>query len=107
MKISRIVLLALFVAGIMMAGAGQTMAQDGKALYAQKGCVGCHGPDGKSMIPMYPKLAGQHSAYLVAQMKDFKSKKRTNGQAAVMVGMVAALSEGDMKKIADFLQSVK
>ncbi|MDX1443736.1 MAG: c-type cytochrome [Gammaproteobacteria bacterium] len=60
-------------------------------------CAACHGPDGNSPNPMYPILAGQHADYLVHSLKQYKSGARTNG---VMAGMVAPLSEQDMKDIA-------
>ncbi|HMS25852.1 MAG TPA: c-type cytochrome [Burkholderiaceae bacterium] len=63
-------------------------------------CAACHAPDGNSMIPVNPKLAQQHPEYLVKQLQEFKSGKRSN---AIMTGMVAALSEQDMKNIAAWL----
>lgn len=62
-------------------------------------CAACHGPDGNSPTPMYPKIAGQHAGYLVDQLKAYKSGARDD---AVMRGMVAPLSEQDMKDIAAF-----
>ena len=98
----------LLTAALLVLSGANAMAQDGKALYASKGCTACHGPDGKAPImPMYPKLAGQNSEYMFEQIKDFKANKRTNGQAALMVGMVAALSEAEAKAISDYLSKVK
>jgi cytochrome c553 len=65
-------------------------------------CAACHGADGNSMIPANPKLAQQHPEYTLKQLKEFKSGKRAN---AIMSGMVAALSEDDMKNIAFWLAS--
>jgi len=79
-------------------------AQDGKTLYNQKGCPACHGPDGSTALqPNYPKLAGQNAPYLLQQMKDIKSGARANGLTAVMKPMVAAVSEAEMQKIAEWL----
>jgi cbb3-type cytochrome c oxidase subunit III len=60
-------------------------------------CAACHGADGNSGTPTYPKLAQQHPEYIVKQLTEFKSDKRAN---AVMKGMATALSEEDMKNIA-------
>lgn len=80
------------------------MAQDGAQLYQSKGCVTCHGPKGdKPIMGAYPKLAGQNSEYLVAQLKAFKSQQRKSGQASLMWGMAAQLSEQEMKTISDWL----
>jgi len=41
-------------------------------------CAGCHGADGNSETPIFPKFAGQHAAYIAKQLHDFKSQKRPN-----------------------------
>ncbi|OYY91908.1 MAG: cytochrome c4 [Polaromonas sp. 28-63-22] len=60
-------------------------------------CAACHGADGNSGTPAYPKLAQQHPEYLVRQLRDYKTGTRKN---AIMQGMAATLSEQDMKNIA-------
>jgi cytochrome c553 len=62
-------------------------------------CVACHGADGNSVVPMYPKLAGQSANYLAKQLADFKSGARVD---PVMVGMVAGLSSADMDDLAAY-----
>lgn len=59
-------------------------------------CGACHGPDGNSAAPNYPKLAQQHPEYLVKQLTEFKSGKRAN---PIMLGFASTLSEEDMKNI--------
>jgi cytochrome c553 len=56
-------------------------------------CVACHGADGNSVAPANPILAGQHAAYIAAQLAAFKSGARPN---PIMAGMSAALSPKDM-----------
>ena len=65
-------------------------------------CEACHGVDGNSGTPANPKLAQQHAPYLLKQLQEFKSGKRAN---AIMSGMVAALSDDDMKNIAAWLHT--
>jgi cytochrome c553 len=67
-------------------------------------CLACHTADGSRGSPANPILQGQHPEYIVKQLVEFKSGKRKN---AVMAGMVAALSEEDMKHIAAFYASKK
>ena len=67
-------------------------------------CAACHGADGNSGTPAYPKLAQQHPEYLVKQLQEFKSDKRNN---AIMKGFASALSDEDMKNIAYWLTSKK
>ncbi len=62
-------------------------------------CAACHGADGNGVITLNPKLAGQHSDYLTKQLYDFKAGKRAN---AVMAGMVANLSDEDIKGLAKY-----
>jgi cytochrome c553 len=72
----------------------------GQALSAT--CQACHTADGTRGAPANPIIAGQHPEYLLKQLTEFKSGKRKN---AVMSGMVAALSEDDMKHLAAFYAS--
>jgi cytochrome c553 len=67
-------------------------------------CAACHGADGNSGSPAYPKLAHQHPEYLVKQLQEFKSGKRAN---AIMSGFAGALADDDMKNIAYWLTSQK
>jgi cytochrome c553 len=68
---------------------GDATAGQGKAA----ACGACHGMDGNSSDPQYPKLAGQHESYIARQLAHFKAGKRQN---PIMMGMAAPLSEQDM-----------
>lgn len=87
-----------------LAFAGQAVvagdAAAGKAKSAA--CAGCHGMDGNSAAPNFPKIAGQSAGYIAKQLADFKSGKRVD---ATMAGMVAALSEQDMADLGAFYAS--
>lgn len=73
----------------------------GQAISTQV-CAACHTADGSRGSPANPILQGQHADYLGKQLHEFKSGKRAN---AVMSGMVAALSEEDMRNVAAFYAS--
>lgn len=77
-------------------------AAAGKAKSAT--CAGCHGAAGISAIPMYPNLAGQKEAYLVKQIKDFKSGARKD---PTMNAMVAALTDADIANLAAYYAGLK
>lgn len=62
-------------------------------------CIGCHGVNGNSMVPSFPKLAGQSEAYLLKQLREFKTSDRID---AMMAGMVAPLTDADMQNIAAY-----
>lgn len=99
---------ALLVASMtMLAFAGATYAagnaEAGKTKSAV--CAACHGADGNSGAnPVWPKLAGQHPNYIIQQLNDFKSEKRTE---AMMAPMVAPLSEEDIADLAAYFSSQK
>jgi cytochrome c553 len=67
-------------------------------------CAACHGADGNSVIPVNPSLAGQLPSYLYKQLRDFKSGARKN---AIMAGIVAGLSDEDMRNLAVFFAAQK
>ena len=67
-------------------------------------CAACHGADGNSGTPAYPKLSQQHPEYLVKQLQEFKSGKRKN---AIMQGFAAMLSDDDMKNVSYWATSKK
>jgi len=82
-------------------------ADPGAALYTAKGCNACHGAEGKAPImSVYPKVSSLSEAYIVNQLKDIKSGARANGQSAVMKGVMAAVSDDDMAKIAKYLSAI-
>ena len=85
-----------------------TMAADGKVIYLQKGCLSCHGADGKTPIsPIYPKISGQNAVYLENQLKDIKDGKRNNGLSFSMKPFLTRLSDEDIKALADYLSKVQ
>jgi cytochrome c553 len=66
-------------------------------------CAGCHGETGEGR-GMIPRLAGQHSQYLLAQLKAYKSGIRKGGP---MPSIVGNLSDEDMKMLVNYLSSLK
>ena len=63
-------------------------------------CASCHGPDGNSVNPEWPKLAGQHARYTAKQIHDFKAGAARNN--ALMAPMIAGLSDQDVEDIAAY-----
>lgn len=104
MKLQSIMLAALSATMI----SGYAQAGDGQKLYAEKTCTACHGKDGnKTLMPDYPKIAGQNEAYIVKQMSDIKSGKRANGNSAAMKGVMVLVSDQDIKDIAAYVSKLK
>lgn len=69
-----------------------------------KQCVACHGEDGNSPTPNFPRLAGQHADYMFHTLKSYKNGDRKN---AIMAGIVAALSKEEMKNVSAFFAGQK
>ena len=101
----RVRVVAGIVGASMMVSVGVNAAGDAAAGKAKSAvCAACHGPDGNSSNPLWPNLAGQHAAYLVKQLKDFKSGARKD---PVMAPMAVPLSDKDMENLAAYYSSQK
>lgn len=92
-------LLTLGISGLAHA-AGDAAAGQGKIAM----CSACHNADGNSMVPNFPKLAGQGERYLLKQMRDIKSGDRP---VVEMTGMLDAMTEQDLADIAAWYASQK
>ena len=97
-------LLTLGVTGVAQA-AGTALVGDAAAGQAKTVvCGACHGPDGNSMAPNFPKLAGQGDKYLLKQLHEIKDGKRT---VLEMTGLLTNLSDQDLADIAAYYSSQK
>jgi len=74
---------------------GDAAAGEGKAVT----CGACHGVDGNSAVPNFPKLAGLGEKYLLKQMKDIRDGRRP---VAAMAGQVDNMTDQDLADIAAF-----
>jgi cytochrome c553 len=83
--------------GINSAAQAEGSIEAGEAKSAV--CAACHGPDGNSVNPEWPSLAGQHESYTVAQLHAFQEGRR---QDPLMSPMAMGLSEQDMRDLAAF-----
>jgi cytochrome c553 len=67
-------------------------------------CFVCHGVDGESSSPVFPRLAGQHAAYVERQLADYKSGRR---KSSAMQPMVEDLSAADFKVLGVYFETRK
>ncbi len=74
------------------------------AMFAEK-CEACHGAAGREPLEGYPRIAGQKHVYVLAQMKDIKSKARSNGQSEAMQTILDDVSDADMELLAAFVSA--
>ena len=64
--------------------------EDVKIIDEANSCVGCHGVDGNSEVPTFPRIAGQYEDYLYQSLKSYKNGKRNN---AIMNGVASTLND--------------
>jgi cytochrome c553 len=67
-------------------------------------CAGCHNPDGNSIIPENPRLAGLDKKYILRQLEDFKSGGRTNETMSAIIQMV---DEKEFEELANYFDGQK
>jgi cytochrome c553 len=65
-------------------------------------CAACHGPNGNSVNPEWPRLAGQSAVYIAEQLRLFRSGLRTN---PVMQPLAATLSDQDISDLAVYYEA--
>jgi len=65
-------------------------------------CSSCHGPNGNSTIPEWPRLAGQNAVYIAEQLRLFRSGVRAN---PVMQPLAATLSDQDISDLAVYYEA--
>ncbi len=70
---------------------------NGELVAQEKGCVACHGLDGKAIAPSYPNLNGQWERYLRLQLRAYRDGTREN---AIMNGMAATLTDEEISALA-------
>ena len=87
-----------------MAGSVQAAGNAAAGKAKSQVCFSCHGVNGNSTNPVWPKLAGQHGKYIAKQLADFKTNKRTE---PLMIAQVMNLSDQDMADIGAFFAKQK
>ena len=80
----------LIIVTVMALGAAAHAADPAAGKEKSKTCAACHGENGISQAPDFPKLAGQHYDYLLQTLRDYKSGLRKN---AIMAPQVANLTK--------------
>ena len=78
--------------------------EDVKIIDEANSCVGCHGVDGNSEVPTFPRIAGQYEDYLYQSLKSYKNGKRNN---AIMNGVASTLNDDQMKRLSKYFASQK
>lgn len=88
---------ALLVGGPALAGGDPARGQEKSAV-----CAACHGPDGNSPSPEFPRIGGQHEDYLFQALRAYQLGTRKN---PIMAAQVEALSRQDLRDLAAWYAS--
>lgn len=88
----------LVAAALALAALSAHAQVPGVAETVKKRCAMCHGEKGESMAEDFPRLAGQHEAYLAKELQDFRAGRREGP----MVRMAKGLSDGDIAALAKY-----
>ncbi|MBZ4210451.1 MAG: c-type cytochrome [Rhodoferax sp.] len=86
--------------------AGKEIYDDGITAVAVPSCSGCHNEDG-SGTDKFPRLAGQHAAYVTQQLLNFKSGERDNDDRGVMRAVAKRMSEAQMRSVAQYIATLQ
>jgi cytochrome c553 len=89
-----------------LAAQGKEIYDEGIVGSAVPACSGCHNDDG-SGTEKYPRIAGQHSAYVIQQLLSFKSGERANDVKAVMRAVAKRMNEKEIRAVAEYVVTLK
>lgn len=85
---------------------GRTLALAGDWSVNLPACFSCHGSLGWGVDATFPALAGQHPAYIHAQLMNWKNGRRANSPLCLMHSVAQSLSEKDVRAVSDYLATL-
>lgn len=86
---------------------GQKIYRGGVQGSGVPACASCHGAQGKGIPVQFPRLAGQHTDYIYAELNKFRIGERANDGAKMMRVISAKMTDGDMKAVAAYIQGLR
>jgi cytochrome c553 len=84
---------------------GEKIYRGGIATTQVPACASCHGANGAGIPNQFPRIAGQHSDYLVQQLRTFRTGERAN--APMMMAIAAKMTDAEMQAVADYMQGLR
>jgi len=85
---------------------GRAIYDDGIASIDVPACASCHALDGAGLPSAFPRLAGQHSRYIVAQLRAFRADERLSTNR-MMQNVSARLSDDEIGAVADYIAGMQ
>ncbi len=89
-----------------LAKSGEHLYRGGNSDTGVAACMSCHGPNGHGIPTRFPRVSGQHAAYMEAQLKAYKSKTRNNDDG-VMTRIAFFMSEEEIKAVSEYMQGLQ
>lgn len=86
---------------------GEKIYRSGIQANGVPACASCHGPAGDGLPVKYPRLGGQHTEYVLNQLRQFRLAARANDEVKVMRTIAARLTDQEMEALADYIQGLR
>ena len=86
---------------------GAQLAHQGNWDKGMPACFACHGVDGAGIPPHFPSIAGQNSAYIANQLKNWQTGARLNDPQGLMKAVADKLSAEDISAVSAYLANPK
>ena len=90
-----------------LAALGQKLYRGGDTARGLPACAACHSPTGAGIPAQYPRLAGQHPEYTIAQLKAFYMGERANDANNMMRSIAAKLTDQEMAGLAEYMAALR
>jgi cytochrome c553 len=90
-----------------LAAEGSKIYKGGNAGSGVPACASCHGPAGSGIPVQFPRLAGQHSKYVLSQLKNFRSGDRANDGGMMMRVIARKMTDQEMKAVAEYISGLR
>ena len=85
---------------------GRKLFRGGNSSNGTAACAGCHSPNGAGIPALYPRLASQHSDYVVAQLKAFRAGDRANDPNQIMRSTAVKLTDKEITALAEYISGL-
>jgi cytochrome c553 len=84
---------------------GEKIYRGGIAATGVPACASCHGATGSGLPKQFPRVAGQHADYSLAQLRTFRTGERAN--APMMMVIATKMTDAEMAAVSDYMQGLK
>jgi cytochrome c553 len=91
-----------------LVAAGERLYRGGNKDTGVSACIACHGPEGGGNDPAaYPSIAGQHAAYVAAQLKAYRAGQRSSDINQIMRNTSSRLTDAEIDAVSSYIQGLR